>query len=124
MELKSKFYLMDNEGEKFMGIGVMWLLEETAKQGSLRKAAAVLELSYSKAFAMIKRLETSLGREVLSKRKGGQSRDGSSLTEFGKQFLTLYEEFQKEAKKAVEMPYNEFSRRLAVLMEDKDERET
>ncbi len=121
MELKSKFYLMDNDGEKFMGIGVMWLLEETAKQGSLRKAAAVLELSYSKAFSMIKKLEASLGRDVLTRRKGGQSRDGSSLTEFGKQFLTLYEEFQKEAKKAVEMPYNEFSRRLAALMEDKHE---
>lgn len=47
MELKTKIYLLDDEGEKFMGIGVLWLLNEVAKTQSLHKAASNLSISYS-----------------------------------------------------------------------------
>ena len=92
MELKSKFYIVDDEGEKFMGIGVLWLLEKTGQLGSLRKAAKDMTISYTKAYNMISRLEEALGLEVLERRKGGSSRDGATLTPFAIAFMKAYRE--------------------------------
>ena len=117
MELKAKLYLVSDNDEKFMGIGVLWLLEEIAKENSLRKAAANLNISYTKAYHMVSCLEKSLGQPVLERRKGGQNREGAVLTPFGEQFIALYARFQKEAKARLEDPYQEFSRKLAELME-------
>ena len=61
MEIKTKLYLVNGDGEKFMGIGVLWLLEHVGTSGSLRAAASALGISYSKAYAMVKNLEDQLG---------------------------------------------------------------
>jgi molybdate transport system regulatory protein len=71
MEVKVKLYLVDEEGDKFMGIGVLWILERIETEGSLRKSAAVLGISYSKAYGMIRNLEARLGVPVLVRKKGG-----------------------------------------------------
>lgn len=118
MELKSKLYLVDEEGEKFMGIGVLWLLQGVKKHGSLRKAASAMDISYSKAYNMVKRLEEVLGKEVLVRQKGGQSREGAYLTTFGESFAIIYDEFQQKAKAATLEPYEIFCRQLAVIMEE------
>ena len=120
MELKSKFYIVDDEGEKFMGIGVLWLLEKTGQLGSLRKAAKDMTISYTKAYNMISRLEEALGLEVLERRKGGSSRDGATLTPFAIAFMRAYREFQDEAKELVVKPYERFSERLEQMKEEFD----
>lgn len=115
--LKSKIYLVDSTEEKFMGIGVLWLLQGVGKEKSLRAAAMKMEISYSKAFHMIKRLEEVLGLPVLDRHKGGSNRGGSDLTPFGREFMDLYDSFQKEAKASLEAPFGKFSGRLDALME-------
>ena len=118
MELKTKFYLVDENGEKFMGVGVLWLLEKVGEMGSLRKAAASMSVSYTKAYNMIRRLEEQLGVEVLERRKGGSSRDGASLTPFAVNFVKIYSDFQKEVKECVKIPYEKFSELLIKQMEE------
>lgn len=76
MELKVKLYLIDEESEKFMGIGVLWLLEKVAEHSSLRKAAMSLGISYTKALAMVQNLERELGIAVLNRQKGERSAAG------------------------------------------------
>lgn len=121
MEVKVKLYLVDEEGEKFMGIGVLWLLEKVGTEGSLRKSAAVLGISYSKAYAMVRNLEKSLGVPVLVRKKGGASHDGASLTPFGKQFIELYRGFQATSKQLVTAPFEDFRLGLAKLLETVDD---
>lgn len=116
MEVKTKLYLVDEDGEKFMGIGVLWLLQQVREQKSLRKAASVLDLSYSKAFGMVKNLERNLGVAVLDRKKGGASRDGATLTPFAERFIELYETFEQEVKEQVSVPYNRFSGQLSQLL--------
>ncbi len=118
MELKTKFYLVDGNGDKFMGIGVLWLLEKVGQSGSLRKAASSMSISYTKAYNMIRKLEEQLGIEVLERRKGGSSRDGASLTPFAVNFVKIYSDFQKEAKECVKIPYEKFSEQLRKQMEE------
>ncbi|MGM0431885.1 MAG: winged helix-turn-helix domain-containing protein [Spirochaetota bacterium] len=116
MELKLKIYLVNGQGEKFMGIGVLWLLEEIAREGSIRKAAANLGLSYSKAHSMLKTLEDEIGHCVLERRKGGDSRDGAVITPFGKQLTKLYSEFQREVKEQADTSFEAF---LAAIEKEK-----
>ncbi len=118
MELKAKLYLVDAEGDKFMGIGVFWLLAQVEQSASLRKAAQTLGISYSKAFGMVQRLEENLGVAVLNRRKGGANRDGATLTEFAKEFLKLYEAFDQAAKAELVQPYGMFKERLDSLLEE------
>ena len=42
MEIMAKLYLVTSEGQKFMGIGVLWLLEQLRVENSLRSAALKL----------------------------------------------------------------------------------
>ncbi len=120
MDLKTKLYLVDEEGNKFMGIGVLWLLDQVAEHASLRKAASALGISYSKAFAMVQNLEKSLGVAVLNRRKGGASRDGATLTAFAIAFLDIYRNFEKQAKRDLNEPFDRFKQELAVLLERQD----
>ena len=120
MELKVKLYLTDDNGEKFMGIGVLWLLEKTDELGSLLKAAIAMTSSYTKAYNMRKRLEEERGLAVLERKKGGVSRDGACLTAFGKELVKLYRTFQLEAKERVMEPYNEFCSALKEKMDEYD----
>ena len=61
MELDTKLYITGSDGKKYMGIGVLWLLEEIDKSKSLRSASINMGLSYSKAYGMLKRLEEEVG---------------------------------------------------------------
>lgn len=121
MEVKVKLYLVDEEGDKFMGIGVLWLLEKIETEGSLRGSAAALGISYSKAYGMVRNLEKSLGVPVLVRKKGGASHDGATLTPFGKRFIELYRDFQAKSKKLVEGPFVDFRAGLAKLLETVDD---
>ena len=123
MEIKSKIYLTDSDGEKFMGIGVMWLLRELEEKGSLRSAAGNLGISYSKAYQMVKKLEEKLGMTVIDRKKGGSKHVGSSLTPFGKKFLLLYDRFQMEAKEVLLSPFKDFSDKVNELINDTVEQE-
>lgn len=118
MELKLKIYLINESGEKFMGIGVLWLLQEIAREGSIRQAAASLGISYSKAFSMLRTLEAELGQHVLERKKGGESRKGAVITPFGMKLTALYEEFQRDVKQYSRRRFSEFKQALDKEMPD------
>ncbi len=118
MEIKTKLYLVDSNGEKFMGIGVLWLLEKVESEGSLRAAAASMDISYSKAYGMVRNLERQLGIPVIDRKKGGASHDGASLTTFGKSFLKLYSSFQTEAKARLIEPFDTFTIAFNNLLQE------
>ncbi len=118
MELSTKLYILDEEGKKFMGAGVLWLLEGVEKTGSLLSAARSMGLSYTKARGMLDSLEESLGRPVLDRKKGGAERTGASLTPFAKKFISLYREFQSEVKMEAERKFEDFTASVRLLMED------
>lgn len=107
MELKVKLYLEEN-GEKFMGIGVLWLLQKIEEKKSLRAAAKDLEISYTKAYNMITNLEKCLNQQILIRQKGGQSRSGAVLTDFAIDFMKKYDTFQAQCKDLLKEPFERF----------------
>lgn len=122
MELKTKIYLVDENDDKFMGIGVVWLLEKIQELGSLRAAAANLGISYSKAYTMISKLEKSLKKSVLVRRKGGTTRVGATLTPFGIIILDKYKVFHSSMKEITKAPYEVFATDFNKILDEFDEK--
>ncbi len=114
MDLKLKIYFLDEEGGKFMGAGVLWLLQGIRRHGSILKAAEEMHLSYAKAHMMMKKLESALGRPVLCRRKGGESREGAVLTDFGLAFIEAYESYQKSVKDEAGLLFDRFVEDLGL----------
>ena len=117
MELSTKLYILDDAGGKFMGAGVLWLLENIEAKGSLLSASKSMGLSYTKARAMLDNLERNLRRPVIERRKGGAERSGAVLTPFAKEFISLYREFQDGVKEDAGKRFDSFLSSLDKLME-------
>lgn len=118
MELDTKIYLVDENGEKFMGIGVLWLLEAIGDGYSLRSAAAKMNLSYSKAYSMLNRLEKTVGINFVEHKRGGAQRQGVVLTDFARSYIELYKDFQRKAKSASYAVFKEYKKKVDELIEE------
>jgi len=116
LNLKVKLYIQ-NGSEKFMGIGVLWVLQKTHELGSLRAAANDLGISYSKVYRMIVNLEKNLGAKVIDRKKGGADRSGATLTEFGIRFAEMYDGFQRECKAMLDPEFAKFTETMRELVD-------
>ena len=94
------------------------LLERIEETGSLLSASRSMGMSYTKARGMLEMLEESLGRPVLDRRKGGADRQGATLTPFGRKYISLYREFQREAKADARKRFDAFCASVEELMEE------
>ena len=115
MELSTKLYILDDSGKKFMGAGVLWLLENIRETGSLLAASEKMGLSYSKARLMIDHLEESTGHAMVERHKGGADRKGAVLTEYAERYILLYSRFQEDAKADADERFREYLKELAKL---------
>lgn len=86
----------------FFGPGVEELLRLVDETGSLHMAAARMEMSYSKAWKMVKSTERELGFPVLERQAGGAGGGYSRLTERGRVFLERYSAFQQATRQAAD----------------------
>ena len=118
MELDTKLYITGSDGKKYMGIGVLWLLEEIDKSKSLRSASMNMGLSYSKAYGMLKKLEEEVGRPFVERKRGGATREGLELTPFARSYMELYKGFQTSAKAAAEKEFVTFKEKVETLIKE------
>jgi len=88
--------------EPFFGPGVMELLQRVADTGSIQTAAAQMNMSYSKAWKIIKTAEKGLDYPLMTRRVGGVGGGSSELTEFGRDFINRYAAFQREVYEAAD----------------------
>ncbi len=102
MKVKVRISIVNDNGEPYMGIGLVWLLERIKKFKSIRKAAIDMNMSYAKAHRILEELEENLGKKLLSKKVGGVEGGGATLTSFGEKFLNTYKEFQKKVENCAE----------------------
>ena len=108
MDVKIKIYFTDEDGKQFMGIGVYWLLLGIKKYGSIRRAAEDMQLSYVKALSMLNNLEKTLKIKILHRKRGGDSREGTSLTKTGEKLISLYDKYQDKVKSFGELEFVSF----------------
>ena len=88
--------------ERNFGPGVSTLMKLVKETSSLSAACKEMNMSYSKAWKIIRNAEQDLGFQLMEGTRGGESGGGTVLTEKGEEFLNRYLEFQEETQKAAE----------------------
>jgi len=84
-----------------LGPGMAQLLERVAELGSIRRAAASMDMSYRKAWLLIQELQKTFDGPVVTAEAGGVAGGGTHLTELGAGLLKLYRRVESRAADAV-----------------------
>lgn len=95
------------ENEKIFGEGPCRLLQGIDRTGSLRAAAMEMDMSYSKATAILNRAEKALKFPLTEKKIGGKGGGGSQLTPKAREFLKRYEKYREACYEANSRIYHE-----------------
>lgn len=78
------------------GQGISQLLQQIDTLKSIRLAAKEMGMTYRKALSIIKIAEEGLHQQLLIKKIGGIDGGGSYLTDFGKEFMNQFKNFEND----------------------------
>ena len=98
---------LELNGEKIFGDGPCDILQRVERAGSLRQAAAEINMSYSQAWRLIRNLEKGLDSPLLIKKAGGERGGGSQLTPQARELIKSYQAFRKASRVALRQIFNE-----------------
>jgi len=76
------------------------LLERVADLGSIRRAAASMNMSYRKAWLLIQEVQKTFDGPVVMAEAGGQSGGGTHLTELGTDLFKIHRRVEGRAMDA------------------------
>lgn len=82
----------EKDGETFLAPGKAALLAHIADKGSLRKAAAEMNMSYRKAWYSIQQLNENAPQTMVVLHRGGAKGGNAEITGYGKHLLEQYDE--------------------------------
>lgn len=105
-QLKIKIWL-EKENKKVFGDGPWDILKRVERTGSIRQAAAEINMSYSQAWRLVKMIEQNLGFPILEKKAGGEGGGYSTLTAEAAKLTAAYDSFRLEADQTLNELYQE-----------------
>ena len=97
-----------------VGPGRVELLEHIGETGSLRAAAARMDMSYMRAWTLVKSLNSYFPEPLVKVTRGGQAGGGAQLTAAGRTLVAAYRPMEKRSQAAMKEPW----RKLSPLLRD------
>lgn len=92
-----------NSGRRFaFGPGKAELLARIEATGSISEAAKTMEMSYMRAWQIVKSLDGAFAEPLVLKSRGGKAKGGATLSETGREVLRLYRDMEASAQSACE----------------------
>jgi molybdate transport system regulatory protein len=95
-----------------LGPGKTELLEHIARTGSLRKAAAAMEMSYMRAWTLVQTMNRCFKKPVVIAKRGGADGGRAIVTDTGKAVVALYRRIETQSLRAARPLQKELSRHL------------
>lgn len=95
-----------------LGPGKADLLEAIARTGSIRAAAESLEMSYMRAWNLVRTMNAAFRSPLVEKLRGGADQGGAQLTERGERVLALYRKMETKAEKAIAALWEEMRKEM------------
>jgi molybdate transport system regulatory protein len=92
---------IDLDREAAFGPGKAQLLERLDEMGSIRGAAAAMDMSYRRAWLLVQDIEATAGAPVVRAKTGGAGGGGVILTELGRNMLSQYRAIERKATRSV-----------------------
>lgn len=100
--LKPRVAIRFFNDKKCFGPGVAELLEGIERAGSLRAASFDMNMSYSKAWSVLRECEKNLGFELVTREIGGVRGGGARLTDGGRKLLLQYRDYCRSLNRYAE----------------------
>jgi len=94
LRIKSKIWIMDEQGKVVFGAGRLRIFCAIEEHGSILGAARALGMSYRAVWGKIKSTEERVGQPILQKQTGGVHGGGSTLTPFGRTLIERYKQLE------------------------------
>jgi molybdate transport system regulatory protein len=95
-----------------LGPGKVELLGHIAKTGSISEAARNMEMSYNRAWLLVRTMNRCFEEPVVLSSRGGDNHGGAQLTRAGKEILRLYQQLEAKFATATRQPVREIVARL------------
>lgn len=86
----------------FLGKGRIQLLERIEEFGSIAQAAKSMDMSYRKAWGLIKEMNEIASTPLVEKQPGGKAGGGALVTESGKATIAKYQKLMQELEAYLE----------------------
>lgn len=103
---------VETKGGIALGPGRVDLLEQIDETGSLVEAAHQLEMSYMRAWTLIRDTNAAFKSPLVQSERGGRKGGGASLTELGRQVLDLYRSLERDAESSSREKWQKLRRLL------------
>ena len=94
-----------------IGPGRIELLEGVQRTGSLAKAARDMDMSYRRAWLLMRSLNEALLQPATIAAKGGRHGGGASVTAVGKRLIAAYRQFETKAARDAQRAFGQFAGR-------------
>ncbi len=94
--------LIIGENQPSVGPGLVSLLEHIQESASVMEAAGRMDVSYSKAWKIIRQAEANLGKKLVLRKSGGPGGGSAQVTPDG---LDLIRAFRKTEKQVSEFAF-------------------
>lgn len=91
---------VDLDRDAAFGPGKARLLELIDEKGSLRSAAAAMDMSYRRAWLLLRETEAMMRAPVVTAKTGGPRGGGTALTAFGRGIVKCYRAIETHAERA------------------------
>ena len=86
--------------ETALGPGKAELLERINEAGSIGEAAKQMDMSYMRAWNLVKTMNGCFHEPLVVPQRGGKTGGGATLTATGKKVLRLYQALEVQSEKA------------------------
>jgi molybdate transport system regulatory protein len=95
-----------------LGPGKAKLLETIGTEGSIRKAAKRLGMSYRRAWLLVDAMNADFAGPLVERSRGGAGGGGATLTPLGENALARYRALEDKAAKALKEDLADFQKLL------------
>ena len=96
IELRPRFRIYLGK-EIAIGPGKADLLRAIENKGSIQKAAESLDMSYMRAWKLVRTMNECFNTPLVEAARGGKTKGGARLTPKGQTILELYSNLEKES---------------------------
>lgn len=107
LKAKSKIWI-ETENGILIGEGRYRLLKELDKTKSLNKAAKNLEMSYNKAWKLLKDMNANAPKPISINQSGGKDGGGSVLTDYALDLINAFEKLNQKCWQLLDSEVQKF----------------
>jgi molybdate transport system regulatory protein len=111
-KVRPRIRVVGDDGTIALGPGKADLLDAIARTGSIRAAASELDMSYMRAWTLVRVMNGTFRTPLVEKVRGGSDQGGARLTERGEAVLEIYRRMENEAAESVLGAFGELKKHL------------